>query len=77
MKTKICIPIIGQDEKEVLDQTEKILQMQPDLIEWRADYIEKLDTDVIENITAKLKILLEMSNLFLHLELLMKVVSRV
>ena len=55
MKTKICIPIIGQDEKEVLDQTEKILQMQPDLIEWRADYIEKLDTDVIENITAKLK----------------------
>ena len=36
MKTKICIPIIGQDEKEVLDQTEKILQMQPDLIEWRA-----------------------------------------
>ena len=44
MKTKICIPIIGQDEKEVLDQTEKILQMQPDLIEWRADYIEKLDS---------------------------------
>ena len=55
MKTKICIPIMGQDEKEVLNQAEKVLQMQPDLIEWRADYIEKLDTDVIENITAKLK----------------------
>ena len=55
MKTKICIPIIGQDEKEVLNQAEKILQMQPDLIEWRADYIEKLDTDAIENITVKLK----------------------
>lgn len=55
MKTKICIPIMGQDEKEVLNQAEKVLQMQPDLIEWRVDYIEKLDTDVIENITAKLK----------------------
>ena len=55
MKTKICIPIMGQDENEVLNQAEKVLQMQPDLIEWRADYIEKLDTDVIENITAKLK----------------------
>ena len=42
-----------------------------------SDYIEKLDTDVIENITAKLKNIIEMSNLFLHLELLMKVVSRV
>ena len=55
MKTKICIPIMGQDEKEVLNQAEKVLQMQPDLIEWRADYIENLDTDIIENITAKLK----------------------
>lgn len=55
MKTKICIPIMGQDEKEVLNQAEKVLKMQPDLIEWRADYIENLDTDIIENITVKLK----------------------
>lgn len=36
----ICIPIVAEDEQELKDETEKILRLHPDIIEWRADYFK-------------------------------------
>lgn len=37
-QAKICIPVTGNNEKEISEQAEKVVLMHPDIIEWRADY---------------------------------------
>lgn len=37
---KICVPVMGKTEKEILLQMEHAVKEQPDLIEWRADYYQ-------------------------------------
>lgn len=41
MSTKVCVPIMGQDRKTVLEQAEKVSAMKPDMIEFRADYLDE------------------------------------
>ena len=41
---KICISIMGQTKEEVLDNAKAVLSSNPDLVEWRADYLEALKT---------------------------------
>lgn len=40
---KICVPIIGTTAKQIISQVQKIIAAEPDLVEWRADYFEKVE----------------------------------
>ena len=39
---KICVPVTGTSEKEILQQTKQAVAQSPDLLEWRADFYEDL-----------------------------------
>ena len=39
---KICVPVTGVTESEILEQTTQAVEKQPDLLEWRADFFESL-----------------------------------
>ncbi|MGI6010535.1 MAG: type I 3-dehydroquinate dehydratase [Ruminococcus sp.] len=38
---KICVPVTGRTKEEVERQAERIAAAAPDLVEWRADYLEE------------------------------------
>lgn len=40
---KICVPLTARDEKTLKEEAKKTVDKQPDLIEWRADFYEKID----------------------------------
>ena len=43
---KICVPLTARDEKTLEEEAVGAVREQPDLIEWRADFFEKLsDTE--------------------------------
>lgn len=50
---KICVPVTGKTEEEILIQTEAAAKEQPDLLEWRADFYENLENAVCVEQTAK------------------------
>ncbi|MDD7404219.1 MAG: type I 3-dehydroquinate dehydratase [Butyribacter sp.] len=37
---KICVPIVGETQEQILEQAQDILQASVDLTEWRVDYYE-------------------------------------
>lgn len=39
-ETKICIPITARTEEEIISQAREIKKLNPDIVEWRADYYE-------------------------------------
>lgn len=63
---KICVPIVGKTEEEILCQAKELGNLPADLAEWRADwYKEWEDIDKVKQIAEKLrKILGEMPVLF-------------
>ena len=42
-RPKICVPIVGKTEEEILQEARKIPQSTADLAEWRADWYEETD----------------------------------
>lgn len=57
-KPLICVPITGKTELEIETQLQKIIEDEPDVIEWRADFFEDLENTaavqtVITNIAAE------------------------
>lgn len=52
---RVCVPICGRNREEVLSQAEQIVQMEPDLIEWRCDVYDSMYVDEIENMLIDLK----------------------
>lgn len=40
---KICVPVTGSTEEEIIRQTEEAVKEQPDILEWRADFYENLE----------------------------------
>lgn len=40
---KICVPVMGSTEQEILEQTRQAAEKKPDLLEWRADFYSHLD----------------------------------
>lgn len=42
---KICVPITGKSQEEILSQAEKIIKTCPDLVEWRADFYDEILTE--------------------------------
>src|SRR5690606_32226539 len=39
----ICVPVTAKTKEELEEQLEVVVEKAPDLIEWRADFFEKLD----------------------------------
>jgi type I 3-dehydroquinase len=53
----ICTPLIGDSREELLAEVAAVLPMQPDVIEWRADYFAALaDTDQVIDTARALKV---------------------
>ncbi|MCR5736961.1 MAG: type I 3-dehydroquinate dehydratase [Eubacterium sp.] len=50
--TKICVPITGKSKDEILSQASKVKEMQPDIVEWRADYLQGaiLELEMVQDI---------------------------
>lgn len=64
-KAKICLPITGQTEAEVLKQLTEILLEKPDLIELRGDYLTHLDkTDQVLDLLRLIKTVTQIPLLF-------------
>lgn len=42
-RPKICLPLTGRTEEELNCQAEEAVKESPDLLEWRADFFEKLE----------------------------------
>lgn len=56
--TKICAPITGVTEKEVLDQAWQICQEKVDIVEWRCDWYEDVEKlDRVKEVLCKLRTL--------------------
>lgn len=52
----ICTPLTGKTKTEVLDQLQAVCLQEPDIIEWRADFLENLaNTDEVLHIIHKIK----------------------
>lgn len=39
-EAKVCVPVMGKNKEEVLCQMREVIAMDPDVIEWRADFLE-------------------------------------
>ena len=65
-KPKICVPIVGQTEEEILSEAKNLLTLPVDLVEWRADWFEYVfEIEKVLKIVEKLrKILLDLPILF-------------
>lgn len=52
---KICVPITGKTEEEILRQAKEAAEKKPDLLEWRADFYEALKVpEAVEEVGRKL-----------------------
>ena len=36
---KVCLPIVGHTQYEIVSQTMTIASLKPDIVEWRADFL--------------------------------------
>lgn len=55
-RPKVCVPIVGKTEKEIMESIDQIIKHQVDLIEWRADWFEGLTEETrVLNLLAKMR----------------------
>jgi 3-dehydroquinate dehydratase-1 len=40
---KICVPIVGKTQKEILTSAQAVKEAQPDVVEWRVDWFENVE----------------------------------
>lgn len=56
---KICVPVTGVTEEEILEQAKQAVEQQPDLLEWRADFYEYLaNSEYVRKLSEKLRVIL-------------------
>lgn len=55
MNTKVCVPIMGKKKEDILEQAKKVITMKPDMIEFRADYLEVVDKDIFVGVIDEIK----------------------
>ena len=54
--TKVCVPIMGKNKRELLSQARDVVKMKPDIVEWRVDYLDisnKAEGDYYIHLIAK------------------------
>ena len=39
-QARVCVPVMGKTTEEVLQQLKSVVEMEPDIIEWRGDFFE-------------------------------------
>lgn len=59
MSTKICVPVMGKDKKEIIEQAEKVVAFHPDMVELRADDLEKINKEIVIDIAKDVKTVLK------------------
>ena len=52
---KICVPVMGSNEGEVLSSADAARLCNPDLIEWRIDFLSDLSQKSVDNILVQLR----------------------
>lgn len=53
---KICVPIVGKTESDILAQAEDVKQTPVDIVEWRMDWFEKVeDVQAVVDMAKKLR----------------------
>lgn len=53
---KICVPVTGTTAEDITAQAERIKGLQPDLVEWRADFFEEVEqTEAVLAVLARLR----------------------
>lgn len=59
-KPKICVPVIGKTENEIIELTKYAKSLEVDLVEWRADWYESIeDLEKVEKLSETLRNILE------------------
>lgn len=57
---KICVPLVGKSNEEILDEAKNLREVNLDLVEWRVDHYENVeDISKVKEILAKLRGVLE------------------
>ena len=57
---KICVPIVGQNENDIITAAKEIQKVKHDLVEWRVDYFKDVtNPDSVNNVLASLNSILE------------------
>ena len=55
-RPKICVPIVGTTEKEILEEAGSFSGLPLDMVEWRADWFEEVtDTEAVLSVLEKLR----------------------
>ena len=55
-RPKICVPLVGATEKEILDQAAELSGLPVDIVEWRADWFEEVfDFERVNQVLVKLR----------------------
>jgi 3-dehydroquinate dehydratase I len=53
---KIIVPLMGKTDKEILQETETVKSLKPDIIEWRVDVYENIEClEAVSEMTTKLR----------------------
>lgn len=55
----ICTPLVGENQKAILSELEKVIDKKPDIIEWRVDFFEKIGQ--LQDVITVAKTIKEMS----------------
>ena len=53
---KVCVPIVGKAQGEILSAAKEIMKTTANLIEWRVDWFEEIfDLDKMQNVLGNLR----------------------
>lgn len=54
-QAKVCVPVMGKTTEEVLQQLKSVVEMEPDIIEWRGDFFETDNNEGYLNVLKQMK----------------------
>lgn len=54
-QARVCVPVMGKTTEEVLQQLKSVVEMEPDIIEWRGDFFETDNNEGYLNVLKQMK----------------------
>lgn len=54
-QARVCVPVMGKITEEVLQQLKSVVEMEPDIIEWRGDFFETDNNEGYLNVLKQMK----------------------
>ena len=54
-QARVCVPVMGKTTEEVLQQLKSVVEMGPDIIEWRGDFFETDNNEGYLNVLKQMK----------------------